>query len=118
MAVPPSMGQAGFPAFMGAEFSLWGWKFHACLILGGLQAVPIVQGQILKAMWGASSWANLERISPGRLYQTDPILRKGLGQQGTLQLTIKKFQVSHCTGGYHTLDKWLHSLSACADTYH
>ena len=49
------MGQAGCPAFMGAEVSPWGWKLHARLILGGQQAVPIVQGQILKAMWVASS---------------------------------------------------------------
>ena len=52
------MGQAGYPAFRGAEVSPWGWKLHARLILGGQQAVPIVQGQILKAMWVASSWAN------------------------------------------------------------
>ena len=43
---------------LGAEVSPWGWKLHARLILGCQQAVPIVQGQILKAMWVASSWAN------------------------------------------------------------
>ena len=43
---------------LGAEVSPWGWKLHARLTLGGQQAVPIVQGQILKAMWVASSWAN------------------------------------------------------------
>ena len=44
-----------FQLFMGAEVSPWGWKLHARLILGSQQAVPIVQGQILKAMWVASS---------------------------------------------------------------
>jgi len=37
---------------MGAEVSPWGSKLNARLILGGQQAVPIVQGQFLKAMWG------------------------------------------------------------------
>ena len=45
-------GTSWFPAFMDAEISPWGWKFHARLILGGQQAVLIVQGQILKAMRG------------------------------------------------------------------
>ena len=47
-----------FNSGAGAEISPWGWKFHARLILGGQQAVPIVQGQSLKAMQGASTWAN------------------------------------------------------------
>ena len=58
------MGQAGSPAFMGAEISPWGWKFHARLILGGQQAVPIVQGQILKAMRGGFQLGRLRAHNP------------------------------------------------------
>ena len=36
-----------------------------------------------------------EHITLARLYQTDPIFQKGSDQQGILQLTINKFQVSH-----------------------
>ena len=48
------MLQAFYPTAWssGAEISPWGWKFHARLILGGKRAVPIEQGQRLKAMRG------------------------------------------------------------------
>ena len=62
-----------FPALMGAEISPWGWKFHAHLILGSQQAVPIVQGQSLKAVCGGLPAGQTKSAQP----LDDSILWKG-----------------------------------------